>query len=120
MTRAPTTGRSLYHALRRGDIVLAANGDRLAFDCPVGVMTPERLTEIKARKPELLAVVRGDYLHAALALVLDEPDRCRQEDLAEFFDERAGIGEYDAGMDRYTAERFAYIHLCRAVEGGTI
>jgi len=35
-------------------------------------------------------------------------------DQLEYFDERAGILEYDAGMSRIDAERTAYIELVRA------
>jgi len=96
------------------------NRDRLTFDAPAGTLTPDLRGLMKARKPELLAVVRGDYLRAALAMVLDEPEPDRQNALAEWFDEQAGIGEYDGSMSRGEAERSAYIALCRAVEGGSV
>ena len=113
------TGRGLFLALLKFGIILTPIGDRLTFNCPDGAMTPNRLEAMKARKVELLAIVRGDYLHAASALLLDEPDTERRTALAEEFDERAGIGQYDAGLDRGTAERSAYVHLCRTIEEGT-
>lgn len=38
--------------------------------------------------------------------------------LAEWFDERAAIGEYEGNMNRGEAERSAYIEVSRGVEGG--
>jgi hypothetical protein len=60
-------------------------------------LTPDVQAILKARKPELLAVLSGDYLCAALALVLSVPDLDQREELAHRFDERAGICEYDGG-----------------------
>ena len=120
MTPPAWTGRRLYHALRRAGVLLSADGQRLAFDAPAGALTPELRGLMKACKPELLAVVRGDYMRAALALVLDDPDPDRRDALAEWFDERAGVAEHDGDASRGEAERGAYIALCRAVEGGGV
>jgi hypothetical protein len=95
--------------------VLTANGDRLAFDAPAGAITPAVVAMLKARKPELLAVLRGDYLTAAAALVLSIPDSHQRAALAHLFDERTGICQYDGNMSRGEAERTAYRDLARTV-----
>ena len=109
------TARTLLADLRRAGVLLTAKGDRLAFDAPAGVMTADVRAALTTHKPEILAVLRGDYAGAAAALLasLPEPDR---QDLGYHFDERAGIGEFDGGMSRGDAERQAYIELGRAVE----
>ena len=118
MKPAPVTGQNLYHALRRAGVVLSADGPRPAFDAPAGSLTPALRGLMKDRKSELLAVVRGDYPRAALALVLHDPDPGRRNVSAAWFKERVAVGENDGGMSRGEAERAAYIALCRAVEGG--
>jgi hypothetical protein len=120
VTASPPTAAKLLADLRRGCVSFTAQGDRLAFDAPAGAMTPAVRAMVTARKPELLAVLAGNYLQAALAMVLNEPDPDRRNALAEWFDERAGICQYDGGMSRGEAERSAYIHLCRAVERGSV
>ena len=87
--------RKLLADLRRAGVILSANGDRLAFDAPAGVVTLAVRAMLKARKAELLAVLSGDYLRAGMALVLYEPDSEQREALVYLFDERAGIAEYD-------------------------
>ena len=111
-TPIPTAVELLADFGRLG-VVLTANGDRLAFDAPAGAMTPAVVAMLKARKPELLAVLGGDYLTAAAALVLSVADPGRREELAELFDERAGICQYDGGMSRGEAELVAYRELAQ-------
>ena len=111
MTASPPTAAKMLADLRRAGVVLTANGDRLAFDAPAGAMTPAVRAMLKARKPELLAVLRGDYLNAAAAMVLSHPDPEQRAELAYLFDERAGICQYDGGMSRSEAERIAYGEL---------
>lgn len=110
---------TLLAHLRRAGVLLTAKGDRLAFDAPAGAMTPEVVAMLKARKPELLAVLRGDYLHAAAALVLSIPDSRQRAALAHLFDERTGICQYDGNMSRGEAERAAYRDLARTVSDPT-
>ncbi len=104
--------------LKRAGVVLSIDGGRLLFDAPAGAMTPDLLAAVKARKPELLAVLTGDYLGAAFALLVTIPDPQRREALAEAFDERAGICQHGGGMSRGEAERQAYIEVARLVEVG--
>lgn len=117
MTALPT-GRKLLADLRRAGVLLSAKREGLTFDAPAGAMTPQLRAAVKAHKPELLAVLAGDYLGAAFALLLTLPDPAQREALAERFDERAGIHQYDGNLSRGEAERQAYIELARAVEGG--
>ncbi len=80
--------------LTRRGVWLAPNGDRLYVDAPKGLLTPDLLDELRRHKAELLAL-----LHDVL------PDTV--EDLAEHWNERAAILEYDAGLPRAQAEEQA-------------
>ena len=111
MTAISTSVPRLLAGFRQADVVLTANGDRLAFDAPAGVITPEMVAVLKARKGELLAVLRGDYLAAAAALVLSVPNAVLRDELVQDFDERAAIHEYEGSMTRREAERLAYHEL---------
>lgn len=112
--RLPTAPR-LLAALRRAGITLTCNGDRLAFDAPAGAVTPQVRAMLKARKPELMAVLGGDYLHAALALVAGVADAEERAALAEQFDERVAICQQE-GISRGEGQRVAYRELARAVD----
>jgi hypothetical protein len=90
------TARALFHQCRKAGIVLAADGDSITFDAPPGVAVP--VDAIRWIKLELLAVLRGDYLNAAAALVLSIADPKQREALANLFDERAGVCHHDRGM----------------------
>jgi hypothetical protein len=111
-----TTARMLFHRCRKAGIALAVDGDGIAFDAPPGVVVP--VDDLRACKAELLAVLRGDYLNAAAALVKRVADPDERADLAYRFDERAGICEFDGNMSRSQAERQAYIELAKSMEGG--
>ena len=120
MTPTIPTGRRLWAALNHAGVKLSAHAGKLRFDAPAGTMTPELLAMLSARKAELLAIIAGDYLAAAMALVasINAPDH--RAAMAEWFAERAAIREYDGGMIRPHAERLAYINLAAAVEGRTL
>ena len=93
------TALELLMDLRRAGVVLSANGDRLAFDAPAGAMTPARREAIRLHKAELLALlVLPEELATLMARAGDD------EDLLYQWHERAGIMEYDGGMDRAEAE----------------
>jgi hypothetical protein len=62
VTASPLAIPALLADLRRAGVLLTADGDRLSFDAPIGVMTLALLAMLKARKAELLAVLKGDYL----------------------------------------------------------
>jgi len=108
------TARLLFRHCRRLGIELKTDGQSIAFDAPAGVAVP--VEDLRRCKPEMLAMLQGDYLGAALSLVLSVEDPNRREDLAIWFDERAGIHQYDGDMSRGEAERQAYFELARAVE----
>lgn len=116
MTPLAPTAAKLLSDLRRARVILSTNGERLVFDAPAGAMTPAVQAMLKFRKPELLAMLRGDYLNAAAALVQSLADPDRHEAMAELFDERAGICQYDGGMRRGEAERMAYRQLALTVD----
>lgn len=52
------TARQLLSDLRRAGVVLSVNGDRLAFDAPVGAMTPDRLAMLRACKAKMMAEIQ--------------------------------------------------------------
>jgi hypothetical protein len=72
--------------------------------------------EIRRAKAELPAVLSGDYLRAALALVLSIADPDQRTELAYLFDERAGICQFAGNMSRGEAERMAYRELAETVD----
>jgi TubC N-terminal docking domain len=42
------------------DVLVWADGAALAYDAPASALTPELLSELRAHKPELLALLRGE------------------------------------------------------------
>ena len=53
------TARELLAQLEADDVRLTIKGDRLVLNAPKGVLSPERIEEIRPYKPELLAIVSG-------------------------------------------------------------
>ena len=104
------TTLDLIDDLRHRDVVLTVRGDRLGFDAPAGVLTPEVKAVLSARKSEVKAVLVGDWYGAAMA-VLDQVTAADRADLRFIFEERAAIVEYDGGLVRQNAERIAYEHI---------
>ena len=51
------TAHELLNSLRADGVQVAANGDRLEMDAPRGVLTRERLEQVRVLKPELLALL---------------------------------------------------------------
>ena len=51
------TAHELLDALRADGVQVSANGDRLELDAPRGVLTRERLDQVRVLKPELLALL---------------------------------------------------------------
>ena len=51
------TAQQLLDALRADGVQVSANGDRLELDAPRGVLTRERLDQVRVLKPELLALL---------------------------------------------------------------
>ncbi len=59
------TARELIAALQADGVRVTADGDRLTLDAPQGLFTPERLDQVRALKPELLALLAEPGLHGA-------------------------------------------------------
>jgi hypothetical protein len=59
-----------------------------------------------------------DWARAAAALLSGVDDGDRRADLRMRFEERAGIAQFDGGLDRMEAERLAYKELVQTMEGG--
>jgi len=109
------TGGALYRDCRKAGIDLAIDGDSITFDAPFDVAVP--VDELRRIKPELLALLQGDYLHAAHALLIRLADPALQDDLACRFDERVSICVAD-GIDWGEAEKTAYREIAKRVDGG--
>jgi hypothetical protein len=108
------TARQLFPRCRKAGIALAVEDDQIVCKAPAGVTIP--VAHLRQVKTELLAVLKGEYVAAAVALLMRIPDPQERELLAEAFDERAGICEFDGNISRGEAERAAYIQLARTVE----
>jgi len=81
--RSPFT---LLRLLRAMGIALRPDGDRLSVDITAGNVTPAIHEALHQHKEVLLTML-------------------------EWYEERAGILEYDAGLSRAEAEREAWTHL---------
>jgi hypothetical protein len=53
------TSADLMAELRSRDIILEIEDGELVFDAPTGVITPEDISELRAHKAELLAILAG-------------------------------------------------------------
>ena len=74
------TARELLAQLEADDVRLTIKGDRLVLNAPKGVLSPERIEEIRPYKPELLAIVserRGEPASE------DAPERDSFDDIVE-------------------------------------
>ena len=111
------TTLDLLGSLHAQGVLLIAKGDRLAFDAPAGVLTPDLRALLTSRKSEILMVLTGDWPAAASVLIAQVRDCEIHDDLLYLFEERAGICEFDGNMPRGDAERMAYEQLARAVDG---
>jgi hypothetical protein len=112
------TTSELLTSLRDRGVVLTVRNDRLVFDAPVGVMTPELRDLLTEHKAELLLELNGYWKTAASTLLAQVNDDLR-DDLLYLFEERAAICEFDGNMSRQDAERMAYEQLVQAVHGGS-
>ena len=65
------TALQLLANLRTRGVVLSARGDRLAFDAPAGVMTPDLRAVLASRKRELLAMLASVWHSAAKQDILE-------------------------------------------------
>lgn len=82
------TPLELLRALRALDVIitLIPYDDSINFNAPAGVLTEVLKEAIRAHKQALL-------------------------DIAEWYDERASLLQYDAGLSRAEAEREAWKHV---------
>lgn len=80
------SGENLFRRLRSLGVSLFTNGAGLGFDSPEGVITDELLSEMRAHRDDLLAVV-------------------------ERFEERAAVAQHVGGLIRSEAERLALSEL---------
>jgi hypothetical protein len=53
---------NLLAELKRRGVTLRADGDKLYVRAPVGALTDELRQAIRARKAEIMATLRGDYV----------------------------------------------------------
>lgn len=113
------TAAELIADLDRRGIRLAANGDRLRVEGPLRLLDDGIRAELVAYKAELLAVLSADWTGAAAALLArfagKTPGQFSQG-LAEQFEERAGIVEYDGNLTRQKAEQIAYEQIADEAE----
>lgn len=108
------TALRLFRHCRKVGISIAADGAFIAIEAPKDVVIP--VDAIQIVKAELLALLRGEYLRAALELALRHNDLEQREALVEWYDERAGICEYQGNLPREEAEQAAYVQLAQLVE----
>lgn len=74
-------------------VALKEEGCDLIVDDPTGIVSERLLKRLREDKPELIALLTAGGIEVKEA-----------EDLREYFEERAGILEYDAGLPRPEAE----------------
>ena len=100
-------------------VVLALDGDRLTVDAPRHVLASPFVDDLRGSKAEVVALLRardpGD-VPGADGSILGDPDMRAMlvglgGDLAERWDERAAIAEFDGGLSRPAAERLALAGL---------
>jgi hypothetical protein len=98
--------------LRRAGVTLSVNGERLAFVAPSGAITHGLRADLARCKAEIIAVLKGDYLTAAVSLLLrtTAPGNWR-DGLVMLFDERMNISD---------DQRVAYIALSQSVESAEV
>ena len=93
----------LVHRLQRSGVALSLEGDRIIAEGPEIVLTDETIDAIRQLKPQIRQLLRSQ-----------QANDWDTSDWKAFFDERAGILEYDHGLSRQAAERRAF--ECTIVE----
>lgn len=93
------TAADIIAKVRAAGVEIHVEGDDLVLEAvePTAPPAAGLLERLKAYKPQILAALRPSA------------DGWTGEDWRVFFDERAGIGEYDCGMSRPEAEGRSYI-----------
>ncbi len=100
---------SLVETLEAGDIWLYAADGNLDIDAPVGALTPQLRTALKALKPQLIRFLCG-LTGAGHSRIAQWPHAAQ-----DAFEERSAIYEYEAGLVRQEAERQAWEDVVRPV-----
>jgi hypothetical protein len=88
--------RELIEACRSRGVKLEAAGDGLAFEGPI---TDTLIGELRAHKPEILALLRDEA----------------REAVTEAWGERTAIMQHDAGMTRANAEHAAAVSTAQRI-----
>ena len=95
--RRPLKPQDVLLTLVHAGVLLGVEGGRLRFRAAAGAVTEELRAQIASCRVAVVALVRAS---AVLPVrVSDWPEESVHE-----FEERAGILEFDAGMDRVLAE----------------
>lgn len=98
----PSAGAALLRDLQAQGLRLSLEPDGRLRVGPLSALSPSLRALIQAQKPALVqALATGATAAQKLPQAGQGPD---PEDVAEFFEERAGILEHDAGMSRADAE----------------
>ncbi len=92
-----SAGTLLRDLTSRG-VLLAARGSRLVVDGPSDALSDRVVEELRALKPEILALLSTTR----------EDSRWDAADWEAYFDERAAVREYDGGLPRGEAEQLAF------------
>lgn len=74
------TARELLAQLEAEDVRLTVKGDRLVLNAPKGVLSSERIEQLRPFKPELLAIVIERQRKSASG---EEPERDSFDDIVE-------------------------------------
>jgi hypothetical protein len=91
------TPQALLQELRRCEITVDRQGARLILDGPTAQLTDSVLAQVRASKEELLRLLDPANNHCSWDV----------ESWQAYFDERAGVREYDGRHERSEAERLA-------------
>ena len=91
------TAPVLVHHLQQHGVALSLDGDRIIADGPDSVLTDETIDAIRQLKPQIRHLLQSQQANG-----------WDSSDWKAFFDERAGILEYDHGLSRQAAEARAF------------
>jgi hypothetical protein len=93
------TATSLLGELQAVGARLLLDGDQLTYRSPKGIMTPDRLARLSAKKTEIMAL-----------LFAGVPNDLAQDE-AEEFDERVAICMFDGGLSEQDALQIAVVQI---------
>lgn len=110
-----TTARMLGE-LRKLGASLNASGDRVAFVAPKGVMTPDRISDLRKCKSEMIALLADDYMCAAIELLVTVPGHDDRLLLAEVFDERVRSLQAFEELEQQQAIQQAYAEMAATID----